>query len=357
MIHQLLPLLFAQTPDPVKNLYGYDQVWLPSSFATSSTTWATVTNLSSTVFTKIGMAFVVILTAIKYIQYFSERRPVRFGSIVFQLIPSLIMGVLISSFTVWNAVFHTVILGSAENLITAVKTAVLQQSYANFMDALDAASATNFTIGQHLTSIFSYPITLLMLIFATIISLCLAWAINLYISVMWTLLFIIGPALFPFVIYSGTESIGWTWLKSFLTYSFMGMVGALIQGLLFSSGLLTYANAQAGAANVVTGIASAAIFILCMVMVPSITASLFGGATTNPFGIAMAVASQLPAAKAIADVTKGVAAKGAGSAASRLAKRAERAGNTGMAGRLTKASQNLSASGSKSLSQGLKRKL
>ena len=98
---------------------------------------------------------------------------------------------------------------------------------------------------------------------------------------------VMGPLFIPFAIVPSFEWLFWGWLKAFVQYSFMQVVAQLFIAL-FSSYVLTYLTQVPPGLTVegtlLWGLYSVMVlisFTLGVLMVPSLTASLFSGSITG----------------------------------------------------------------------------
>jgi hypothetical protein len=351
---QTMLSVMISADNPLSDLYSFDTVWLPSKYMAKEATMIMMESAIDKVFSRIGIAFLAILTMARFAKLILTAKGYTIGVIVKNMIPPVIVGAIIATSGTWAILCQDIVLKSAEALITAVKDACLKETFQSFVDALAASSAVNLSIGQQLASMIQGSVSIIIFTVTNVLALCIAWAMNLYIALMWSLLFIIGPALLPFVVFENTANIGWVWIKSFLAFSFMGVVGAIIQGLLFGVGLLTFAGSTATEGDLISGIASSLVFLICMAMVPSITSQMTGGISGSPMAIA---SSLIPAASAVASSVTGVGGIAAGYAAGAASRVAASSGRENLAGALKGFGEAAKARGARSIKKAVKTKL
>lgn len=342
MIKKLFLLLFVlaiagycdDATKPLELLYSGDKLFRPSSFLGMGE----VPNIVSTVLKVTCMSgiFIVIFTIMAQgARNYLSGEKVTLGK-VFELYGKhVFMAILVSSSTMWTFFVRGIVLMPSEAVTDAVKKAVGDQTVKAMGEALLAAAGSQYSgIGSLVMRFVEQGLASAILIILAILAIIVPFVVALYTSVMWTILFCIGPLLFPLVMFESTSQIGYTWLKSFLAFSLMGAVGSIFMGFLVGGGLLTKAVALGGQASLIPALAYSTIVIVMMAMVPSITLGLFGGVGANAMGAAQMIAETTVKAASLATAAAGIAAMGVGKAAQGAGKLGGKMGGGAAAGKL-----------------------
>lgn len=226
----------------------------------------------------------------------------------------------------------------SEAVTNAVKDVVKDQTMKAMGEALLAAAGSQYSgIGSLIMRFVERGMASALLVVLALLAVIVPFVVSLYIGVMWTILFCVGPLLFPLVMFEPTAQIGYTWLKSFLAFSLMGAVGAIFMGFLVGGGILTQAVSLGGEASLFPALAYSVIVIVMMAMVPSITLSLFGGVGANAMGVAQTIVTTASNVASLGTAAAGMAAMGLGKAAQGAGKLGGKVGGGALAGKLESA--------------------
>lgn len=195
-----------------------------------------------------------------------------------------------------------------EAITDVIKTGSANAALTKIVDAMNAAAKANQESKlSWFVGILETNLSSLMTNFFMMFAMVIAWIISLYISIMTCMMVCLGPICLPFMLFQPVSSVAWNWIKSMIAYPMMGAVGAILMGMLMSSGMLNF-SVTAGAANQnLTSIASSVILIICMVSVPGITNALFGGIMASPMAAARTLGGAMSTAASAATVATGAA--------------------------------------------------
>lgn len=311
----MLVLIVASgaSADPLGMLYNGDKLWHVQYFLAEGTVLDTVNGMLK-VTTLAGAAVVIFCLFAEAARRFLGR-DFEIQDVFTFLAKYMLVAILVSTPTAWSAAISFGILKPTLAMVTAVHSVGKEGAMQAFGEALlTSASAAYEGVDSLASTLFQQSVSAIVLGFASILALCISFAISLYISVMWTILYVIGPMLVPLALFAPLAGIGWTWIRSFLAFCLMGVVGAMAMGLLIGGGLLLNAVKLGATADVIPAIAYSVVIVVVLVMVPRFTLSLFDGIGPDPMGVAATMKSLAGAALSVGVVTAGAAATGAGMA-------------------------------------------
>lgn len=302
----------AASADPLGLLYNGEKLWHVNAFLSEGTVMETVNRMLK-ITTLSGAAIVVFCLFAEGARRFLGR-DFEIQDVFTFLGKYLLVAIIVSTPNMWAWSIYAIITPSI-SFVDVVQSVGQEGAMQAFGQALlTAADAAYEGVDSLASTLFQQSVSAVVLGFASILALCISFAISLYVSVMWTILYVIGPALLPCVLFAPLSAIGWTWVRSFLAFCLMGVVGSMAMGLLIGGGMLLSAIKLGATADVIPAIAYAVVIVVVLVMVPRFTLALFDGIGPDPMGVAATMKSLAGAALSVGVVTAGAAAAGAGMA-------------------------------------------
>lgn len=303
------------------DFYDGSKLWLPTAYLTKPSTYQFVTDIAHA----LAPGGVVLAIGL----FISEAARIYLGggsleiqdALVFYgkaIIVVAVLGLAVTSGTAFAKFFSTVFFAPIEAITGIVKSASNASVLKQIADALaDAGSANQDSKLSWFSKIVDLDISMLMVNFFMMFALVISWIISLYIGIMASMMVALGPICIPFMLFQPVSNVAWNWIKSMIAYPMMGVVGAIVTGMIMNSGMLKFAVDAGALGQNLTSIASSVILIIVMVSVPGVTNALFGGIVGSPMaaarslGSAMAVGAGAGAAMAGATLTGSAAASGA----------------------------------------------
>lgn len=333
----LAPLCFAQDPkcstdqdDIYSLMFGGHSLWKPSGFSSSSiadpcdhTKKVATVNYTSGIISvvgKFGIAIFFCMFAFEAARRLLSGQGLHFTEAIRFYATSIPVAVLLGLAVTGG--YEDVITGTVIKPIEAVVGAVMSSSsdemLKKFSSAYDSYAATNqssSTISSFI-AIFSLSIPLIIANAGILVSLVIIWVMSLYISVMCTVVMCLGPLFLPFVIFQPLSQIGWNWVKTMIAYPMMCIVGAVATSLLMGANMLNFSVETGQSSSYLVSIATSIMFILVIIMVPSITNGFMEGVQAAPMAagraLARGVSTGLGGAASAAVLTGGAATYVAG---------------------------------------------
>lgn len=303
----------AASADPLGMLYNGDKLWHIAGFLAEGTVGTTVNNMLK-ITTLAGAAIVVFCLFAEGARRFLGR-DFELHDVFTFMGKYMLVAILVSTPTAWAIAINYGVLGPTTAIVDAVHSVNKEAAMQAFGESLLTAAAASYEgVDSLAATLFQQSVSAIILGFASLLALCISFAISLYISVMWTILYVVGPLLFPCILFAPLAGVGWTWIRSFLAFCLMGAVGAMAMGMLIGGGMLLNAIKLGATADVIPAIAYSVVIVVVMVMVPRFTLSLFDGIGPDPMGVAATMKTLTGAAMTVGAVAAGAAATGAGMA-------------------------------------------
>lgn len=145
----------------------------------------------------------------------------------------------------------------------------------------------------------------------------IAWVMSFYIDIVCALLYAVGPLFIPFFVFRPMSSIGWSWLRTFISYPIMAIFGNVIFTMMCSQNIYVEAVNLASANKFLHAVPYLLTQVLVMIMIPSIVSGIMSSVAPSITAAAKSFAGGM---KTAADTVQGsAAALGMASASSQVA--------------------------------------
>lgn len=315
IIVAIIMLSGAAFSSPLSQLYSGSSLWIPSTLLGEG-------NVNSLVRKALNMTTTAGALMVLFVLFTdAAARFLREGILLKDafrfLFRHILMAFFCTSTVVWMNSVNSIIVYPSEAIINVVKNLTTDAAMEAYGTALlTSAKASHEGIVSLATTIFTQGVGALFVSILTAIAFVISFAISLYIAVMWVILFAVGPIMLPFVNFHPLSSIGFGWLRSFLAFNLMGMVGALAMALLIGSGMLSDAVKLGAGADLIPALSYSTVIVVAMVMVPRFTLKLFDGVGSDALGVARTIGAVGATVASAGILAAGVASMGAGSASS-----------------------------------------
>jgi type IV secretory pathway TrbL component len=306
----LSTLGFAQDPtcetkedDIYKMMFGNVSLWKPSGFSSSAITdpcdhtkIIPTTNYTSAIVAAVGKFGIALFLSMFLFEAFRRLlsgNGLHFTNSVRLYVSSAPVAVILGLAVTggYETLITTIVITPIEAVVNSVMSIGSADLLNKFSLAYDKYAEANGEASSLLSfmAITSLSIPVILANAFILISLVIIWVMSLYISVMCTVVMCLGPLFLPFLVFQPLSQIGWNWVRTMIAYPMMCIVGAVVTSLLMGANMLNFTVETGQSASYLVSIATSIMFILVIIMVPSITNGFMQGVQSSPMSAGRAL--------------------------------------------------------------------